>query len=117
MPRESCLSHRRGDKIVLIRDSFVRLFAGDHCCAAILGLLEYLTTNELERMEKAEETGNPWIRASLNQICADMMDHYSRRMIQDRLSRMKDWEILATDANRLGAINSYLLNVDRVNQL
>jgi hypothetical protein len=117
MPKESCLDHRKREKLVLIRETFVRLCANDHCAASLLTLLEYLTNGELERLEKSEEQGEPWIRASMNSICSDMMDHYSRRSIQERMRWFRVWGVVGVDDSVCGEIRRYLLNVDVVNLL
>ena len=117
MPRESCLEHRKREKLVLIRETFVNLCANDHGAASLLTLLEYLTNGELERMEKSEEEGDPWIRASMNRICSDMMDHYSRRSIQERMRWLREWRMVSVDDAVSGEIRRYLLNVDFINSL
>lgn len=115
--RESCIQHRAKERMVIIRESYVELFDGDHCAAAVLAFLEFLTNGEMARMKMAEEEGEPWVKASMSRVVSEMMNHYSARSVQKSIDAMVGKGILGESQSRIGKIKSYLLDVDRVNDL
>lgn len=115
MAKDSCVSHYASYRVT-IRQDYVDMFDGDHCAATLMWILEFATNGEIHRLKMAEESGDPWIKASLKSLTADAIGLYSERSIADRLAWIRDLGFVASRSPGLGQVNSYLLDFKMVSE-
>jgi len=114
--RESCIQHRKGERCVVIRSDYLELLEDDQCAAILLAYFEYLTNGELANMESAEQTGLPWVRASLERIGQGILGRYKDTWIRKSLDRLIAAGFLREEQSRFGVTKCYLLEIDHVNR-
>lgn len=111
----SCIKHERQYRFFIWGD-LVDLFDGDTCAAALIGILEFATNGEIGRLRLAEEDGDPWVKASVSSLHTDLLGLYSERAIHERLSWLKELELLTSQSEGRGKINRYLLDGVKVSE-
>lgn len=115
MPKDSCVTHKRGYYLEFRRD-YSDLFDGDHCCAILAAFFEFGTNGELARMRLANEDGEPWVKASMPSIFEETLGFYSIRRLQGRIDFLESSKIIKV-SERSGKIRKYLLDSDRLTSL
>ena len=115
MPADNCVTHP--DKYFLcIRKDYLKLFRGDHCCAALAAYFEFMTTCEMGRMDGAQETGEAWVTATMPAIHTDCLGLFSIRKLQIAIDRVEAAGIVRIKKEQYSP-TMYLFNHDLVNTL
>jgi hypothetical protein len=95
---------------VQVHSDYIDMLGGDHCAAVLLWIFEFSTNGEMRRKERAGETGDPWLEASVSSLADETNGLYSKRSIEDRLGWLKQLGFVSVKAGRRGTIHEYLFN-------
>lgn len=117
MAKESCIEHPKGLPFIIIKQSYVNLFGGDHAYAALMYCFEHFTNSEIDRIDRSGEDIKPWVSAPMTSIVSQATGLFSERSLRPRIDALERLRIVKVEKGRLGTPTKYLLDQEKVNGL
>lgn len=117
MAKESCIEHPRGGLFIIIKQSYVNLFGGDHAYASLMYCFEHFTNIEIDRIDRSGEDIKPWVSAPMASIVSQVTGLFSERSLRPRIDALEKMGLLKVEKGRLGTVPRYLLDQAKVNTL
>lgn len=114
MPKDTAIKHPSGYYLV-IRKNVITMLDGDVCAAAIFAYLEFETTVEIGRHERAAQPIEPWLQISMPSLHEHTVGLYSIRSLQERLDWLIGIGFLKESQVFSGSVKRYLFNVKDIN--
>ena len=129
--RTSVIPHSKSEQLVIIREDYLAICAGNHCAAAILNVFEYWTNVKIAHQSQAEALNSAaesagdkptqdtelWIYKSQKQLKDELLSAYGENKIGEALKMLQSLGYLETRTNpnyRWDKTIQYRLHIENV---
>lgn len=116
MGRVSHVIHPEGEYFFSVKEWFLHICGGDHCCAVVLDVFEYWSNPVINSLQSLKSKETPWVTKRFQEISAQMLGLYSDRTITESLKWLRKYRlVIVKDCGP--KFNQYYLNIPLLNEL